>query len=265
MRRFFKGILVGIGGISPGLSGSVMLVIFGLYQKTIEAIATMFQNLKKNILFLTPLFLGFGVGILLFSKVVDFLLSNFEMYTRFTFLGLVIGTISFFYKEVKKNGFDKKYYFLIVIFFTLGIILFDINSDLFPTITNPNFFQSIMLGFAVACSTIIPGVDSAVILSAFGLYELYVESISSLNFTILIPACFGLIIGILLISNIINGLIKRYYTITFSIIFGLFLSIIPSVLNESCKLSFNYQSLIAIVFLILGFILSHFFGKLKNN
>ena len=100
MKNFLKGIIVGIGGIAPGLSGSVLLVIFGLYQKTIDAIGTLFKNFKKNILFLVPLFLGFGVGILLFSKVIDFFLSNFEMQTRFTFLGLVIGTIPLFYNEV---------------------------------------------------------------------------------------------------------------------------------------------------------------------
>ena len=116
MKNFFKGIIVGIGGIAPGLSGSVLLVIFGLYQKTINAIGTLFKNFKKNIMFLVPLFLGFGVGVLLFSKVVDFLLNTFEMQTRFAFLGLVIGTIPLFYKEVKKEGFSKKYYILIVIF-----------------------------------------------------------------------------------------------------------------------------------------------------
>ena len=36
MKNFFKGIVVGLGGVAPGLSGSVLMVIFGLYQKTIE-------------------------------------------------------------------------------------------------------------------------------------------------------------------------------------------------------------------------------------
>ena len=52
MITFLKGLIVGIGGIAPGLSGSVLLVIFGLYQKTINAIATLFKDFKKNILFL---------------------------------------------------------------------------------------------------------------------------------------------------------------------------------------------------------------------
>ena len=85
MINFLKGIIVGIGGIAPGLSGSVFLVILGLYQKTISAIGTLFKDFKKNVIFLLPLILGFGVGIILFSKVVDFLLANYEMYTRFAF------------------------------------------------------------------------------------------------------------------------------------------------------------------------------------
>ena len=142
MINFLKGIIVGIGGIAPGLSGSVLLVIFGLYQRTVNAIGTLFKDLKKNLMFLVPLFLGFGVGILLFSKIVDYLLNNYEMYTRFAFLGLVLGTIPLFYKEVKKEGFKNKYYILVIIAAAFGFTLFYLNKNLFPAITNPNLFQS---------------------------------------------------------------------------------------------------------------------------
>ena len=265
MLNFLKGILVGMGGIAPGLSGSVLLVILGLYQKTITAIGTIFKNFKKNIAFLFPLFLGFGVGVLLFSKIVDFLLGNYEMYTRYAFLGLVLGTIPLFYKEVKKEGFSKKYYIYIIIAAILGFSLFFFNKNLFPTITNPNLFQSVLLGVAVAGSSIVPGVDSAVILSSLGLYELYVGSLADFNLSILIPAGFGLVIGALVISFIINKLIKKYYTATFSIIFGLFLSIIPNVLNSSCTLGLNANSVISIIIMIISFGISYFLGNVKEN
>ena len=265
MKNFLKGIIVGIGGIAPGLSGSVLLVIFGLYQKTIDAIGTLFKNFKKNILFLVPLFLGFGVGILLFSKVLDFFLSNFEMQTRFTFLGLVIGTIPLFYKEVKKEGFSNKYYAIIIISAILGIYLFTVNKGSFPQIENPNLLQSILLGVAVAASSIIPGVDSAVILSTLGLYELYVTSLANFNLGILIPAGIGLVFGALIISFIISKLIKNYYTITFSIIFGLFISIIPNVLNENCILMLNAKSFISILLMIIGFGVSYYLGDIEEN
>lgn len=265
MKNFLKGIIVGMGGIAPGLSGSVLLVIFGLYQKTITAIGTLFKDFKKNLMFLVPLFLGFGVGVLLFSKIVDFLLANFEMYTRFAFLGLVLGTIPLFYKEVKKEGFQKKYYLYILVAAIAGFSLFFFNGNLFPTITDPNLVQSVFLGVAVAGSSIVPGVDSAVILSSLGLYELYVSSIANLNFSVLIPAGIGLVVGVLVISFIMNLLIKRFYTATFSIIFGLFLSIIPNVLNESCVIGLNAATVISFVIAICGFLLSYFLGDIKGN
>lgn len=265
MKTLLKGIIVGIGGIAPGLSGSVLLVIFGLYQKTLNAISTLFKNFKKNIAFLIPLIIGFGIGVLIFSKVVDFFLNNFEMQTRFTFLGLVLGTIPLFFKEVKKNGFSKKYYIFIVAAACVGIALFSLNSGAFPQIKNPNFLQAILLGVAVAASSIVPGVDSAVILSTFGLYELYVSSLANLNFRVLIPAGFGLLIGAFLISFIMNILVKNFYTATFSIIFGLFISIIPSVLNERCTLAWNTESIISILFFILGFIISFYLSDVQKN
>ena len=265
MYTFLKGIIVGIGGIAPGLSGSVLLVILGLYQKAITAIATLFKNFKKNVAFLFPLFLGFGVGVLIFSKIVDFLLGNYEMYTRFAFLGLVVGTIPLFYREVKKEGFHKKYYIVILLSAAAGFALFFFNKDLFPPIIEPNLFQSVILGVAVAGSSIVPGIDSAVILSSLGLYELYVSSLADFNLSILIPAAFGLAIGALVISFLMNTLIKRFYTATFSIIFGLFLSIIPNVLNESCSLGWNFQSVLSILLMLLGFGVSFFLGEPKEN
>ena len=164
MFNFFKGIVVGIGGIAPGLSGSVLLVILGLYQKTVNAIGTLFKDLKKNLLFLIPLFAGFGIGVILFSKIVNYLLANHEVYTRFAFLGLVVGTIPLFYREVKKEGFNNKYYIFIVTSAIIGMVLFSFNKGLFPEIKKPNLFQSMLLGIAVAGSSIVPGVDIGVIL-----------------------------------------------------------------------------------------------------
>ena len=48
MKNYLKGIIIGIGGIAPGLSGSVLLVIFGLYQRTINAIGTVFRDFKTT-------------------------------------------------------------------------------------------------------------------------------------------------------------------------------------------------------------------------
>ena len=208
--NFFKGIVVGLGAVAPGLSGSILLVIFGLYRKTIEAISTLFKNFKKNMLFLIPL--GFGIlgGIFLFSKLVDWLLINFEMQTRFTFLGLIIGSVPLFWREVRHNGYNWKYYIAVVSALAVGVFIFGFNRNFFPPITDPNIFQSVLLGIVVAASYIVPGIDSAAILSALGMYDLWVSSLANINFKVLIPAAVGLAIGVLLISFIINKLISMY-------------------------------------------------------
>lgn len=265
IKIFLKGTVAGIGGVAPGLSGSVLLVILGLYEKTVNAIGTLFLNFKKNVLFLIPLILGLGVGVLAFSKAVDFFLTRFEFYTRYAFLGLVIGTVPLFHREVKKNGFRKRYYFVIAAAAAAGLCLFGFNKNLFPVITEPTWWQSMLLGVAVAGSSIVPGVDSAVILSALGLYELYVSALANFDLQILIPAALGVAVGALAISTVMNLLLKNAYTATFSVIFGMFLSIIPNMLNEKCAITNVGQGIAAVVLTILGFCVSYYFGDIQKN
>ena len=78
MKNFLKGIIVGVGGVSPGLSGSVLLIIFGLYQKTLEALGSFFKNVRKNTRFLLPLILGMFTGVLLFSKMINFFMNQYH-------------------------------------------------------------------------------------------------------------------------------------------------------------------------------------------
>ena len=266
LKNFFKGLIAGIGGIAPGLSGSVLLVILGLYEQTVHAIGTLFRNFKQNVKFLLPLVAGLAVGVLLFSKVVDFLLETFEYQTRYAFLGLIVGTIPLFYRQVRKNGFSKRYYFVILAATAVGFFLFGFNRHLFPTVTEPNLLQSILLGVAVAGSSIVPGVDSAAIMSAFGLYELYVSSLANFDLRILIPAAGGLAVGALVISMVMNLLIRKAYTGTFSVIFGMFLAIIPTVvMEENCTITSLPMGLIAIGCALLGMITSLYFGDIKGN
>lgn len=265
MTNFFKGIIVGLGGVAPGLSGSVLLIIFGLYQACLDALGTLFRDFKKKIRFLLPLAAGMGVGVLLFSKVLDFFLSNYEVPTRFCFLGLILGTVPLFYSEVKKNGFSKKYYLVILLAAAFGTWMFTLNGDSFPQLHSLNLLQCVFLGFAVAATAIVPGVDPAVFLSSLGMYEVYVRSLANLDLRVLAPMAIGLAIGAVLISLGMGFLFRRFYTATYSIIFGVFLSMIPNMLNENCTLHPNMTAVISITLLIIGFLISYFMGKLEDK
>ena len=153
MQRFLKGIIVGLGGVAPGLSGSVLLIIFGLYRKTLETLGSLFREFRKNLQFLLPLVSGMVLGVLLFSKAIDFFLTSYEMSTRFCFLGLILGTLPMVWKEVKKEGFSRKYIACILVAAGLGIWFFTANPDAFPQVTDPTLLQCVLLGVAVATET----------------------------------------------------------------------------------------------------------------
>lgn len=265
MERFFKGIIVGLGGVAPGLSGSVLLIIFGLYQKTLEALGTLAVNFRKNIRFLLPLVCGMFLGVLLFSKLINFCLGKYEMPTRFCFLGLIIGTVPMVWQEVRKEGFSKKYGVLVFLAAVLGTWMFTVNAGAFPQVVSPTLIQKILLGVAVAATAIIPGVDPAVFLSSLGFYEMYVRALADFDTTILLPMVLGLALGAVGISYFMSLLFKRFYTASYSIIFGIFLSMIPNMLSESCVLGMNGASVVSLILLVLGFLVSWYLGDIRKH
>lgn len=265
MERFLKGIIVGLGGVAPGLSGSVLLIIFGLYQKTLDALGSLLTNFRKNVRFLLPLVAGMFLGVLLFSKLIDFFLNAYEMPTRFCFLGLIMGTLPMVWQEVRKEGFSRKYYLVIALAAVIGTWFFTVNPNAFPQVTDPTLLQKLLLGVAVATTAIVPGVDPAVFLSTLGFYEMYVAALANVDLTILIPMVGGLAIGAVAISFTMSLLFRRFYTASFSVIFGIFLSMIPNMLTESCVLGLNAASAVSVAVLILGFLISWYLGDLPRH
>ena len=265
MGRFLKGIIVGIGGVAPGLSGSVLLIIFGLYRKTLDALGSLFTDFRKKLRFLLPLVAGMILGVLLFSRFIDFCITNFEMPTRFCFLGLILGTLPMVWKEVRKEGFSPGYYVLVLASAGLGLWFFSRNADAFPQITDPSLLQSILLGVAVAATAIIPGVDPAVFLSTLGFYEMYVHALANLRFSVLVPMVLGLALGAVGISAVMSYLFRRFYTGTYCVIFGVFLTMIPNMLSPNCRLGPDIASVVSVLLMLAGALFSYWLGDLNEN
>lgn len=269
IKLFLKGIIVGIGGIAPGLSGSVLMVILGLYTKVINTIATLFKDFRKNFSYLLPIGLGILLGIVIFSRIINYSMVHYEIQTRLVFLGLLVGTIPLFYKEVKKNGnLNKNDYLIMIMTFILGMYFITFSNSIASS-SNLNIFQAFILGFIGISATIIPGIDGASILSALGLYNNWLDltSLKNIDLMIYIPAGCGIIVGGFILSVLINNMIKKNYTATFSVLFGLFLSIIPSILKTTdgsfISLSNNTATYIGLVLFIIAMIFSYLFSRIK--
>ena len=73
--------------VVPGISGSFILLLLGVYSAIISAISSL------NILVLIPFGIGVVIGILVSSKIIDFLLEHFYGYTYFSIIGFVLGSL----------------------------------------------------------------------------------------------------------------------------------------------------------------------------
>ena len=105
MKLIIYGIIIGIGKIIPGVSGSLLAVSLGIYEKSIHSITHFFDNKKENTIFIFKLGLGIIIGIVLLSKVILYLLNNYYFYSMLLFIGLIISTTI---KQLKEVIINKK-------------------------------------------------------------------------------------------------------------------------------------------------------------
>ena len=253
MNNFFKGLLAGIGNITPGISGSLMLIIFNLYEECLNKISNIFKDFKNSFIFLFPIGLGILTGTYLFSNIIYFFINIYPMGTSIVFFGFLIGTIPSLFKNALKNGFNEKYLIGFFICFSIGLFLLFINKN-FSINFNINFCSLLLVGFLLCLSTIIPGISSTLILSLIGFYNIYLHSINTLNIYILIPIVIGYIVSFYFISKLMSFLFKNYYGYIYFCILGFFISTISSILKIS--FCFNLELIISVFISILAFFIT---------
>lgn len=265
MINFFKGVIGGIGNIIPGLSGSALLIIFGIYQSCLDAITEIvrFKNLKKNILFLLPIAFGIAIGTVLFAKIIRFFLNQWPMPTSYAFLGFIIGTLPLLFKEANKEGFNIKYLIPLVITAGIGIFLMLLKNAEVLQMTNISLGQGIILGAVLASSSIIPGISSTVLLSIIGMYDVYLKAIDQIDVVLLFPIGIGFVAGVIFFAFVISFLLKKHYGYTYYFITGFVISTIPAVLRGS--LGINWMSLISIIIAICSFLLTYSVGIKRSK
>lgn len=83
----FAGIIIAVALILPGISTSFLLLTFGLYDKTIDAIKTIDLN------YLIPIVIGTMLGVIFTTKLLENFLNKQPSKTYLLILGFVIGSI----------------------------------------------------------------------------------------------------------------------------------------------------------------------------
>ncbi|MFC2947800.1 DUF368 domain-containing protein [Virgibacillus sediminis] len=84
---FFSGFIASSAMILPGISGSLILLIIGVYATVMSAIS----NLQLDLI--AVIGLGIVLGIIVMSKVIHFCLKNYYTGTFAVVIGLVLGSV----------------------------------------------------------------------------------------------------------------------------------------------------------------------------
>jgi len=236
-KTFLNGAIMALTDMVPGISGSSIALVLGIYQKLLTSIKNIeiksilkFDFKSFDFAFLIPLITGMIFSFLVFSKLFSFFLSHESLRAIFLsfFLGAIFSCIYFLFKEIK---IDVNNLVLILIG---SIISFSLSYFSIKEISlSFNFeIKLIISGFIAIFAMLLPGISGSLILVMLGVYPIVINALSNISnfesFKILIFLAIGIFLGLLVFPKIILFFLKKYYFLVLSFLIGLMIGSIYS-------------------------------------
>lgn len=272
----WKGAVLGLSFILPGISGGVLAVVMGVYDKLIEAVSHFYESwdkFKKYFVFL--LFLGIGavLSILLLTNAIEIALNKIPIITILLFVGLISGGVPTLLNKVKGNINVKNIVFMFCGMALLLVMAFTTANGTNQVINTTPVSMIKMFGIGILSSAtiVVPGVSGSFLLMVMGYYEPILKIVNELtqfsnltnNIIVMIPLGIGLVIGVVLISKIIDKCLQKYNTETYSVIIGFVIASIVEVFVSVFSYEFVLiQFIIGLVLMFIGaLVVRRFFEK----
>lgn len=284
--KILKGILVGLGGILPGVSGGMIAASFNVYEELVGALDDFTKKPIKAVINIWEYLVGIVVGVLLGIILITTIFDKFPIPITLLFIGLILGGIPEIKNKLKFKELNYKHYLTMGIMVALMIGLLFLKE---VTVANLGFFQYILAGFLIAVSLIVPGLSGTMILLALGIYiniikdtiKLFINSIFTFDISSalslsppIILIGLAAVITLIGLAKPINYLLKNksnYFNIAvlgilvvspFNIIWSLYRDVIYGA-------SFNNIGALTIIasliLFIIGLVLALYLAKLANK
>lgn len=263
-----KGFFIGIAKIIPGVSGAMLAISMGIYEKAMKAISYFFDDAITNFKFLFSLGIGAILAVILTSNIILYFLTNYYLPTILLFIGLICGGIPMLFKKIDIKKLKKIDYFIFLFSFLFVFFLSSIGSqNIFVNLDHSvvRFFLYFLIGFIDCVTMIIPGISGTAVMMLLGCYDLLLNLLGSLgsfsqiveNITLLIPFISGIIITIILLSRLMTYLFEYKQSKAYCGIIGFSLSSIVILLKNIFNNTYTTsQIFVSILLFILGFYIS---------
>lgn len=266
IKAFVLGIFIGLAIIVPGISGSTVAIMFGLYAALLYAIGNILGDFKKCFVFLVPIGIGAVLGFAAGFLLVQVLLEKYMFVVICFFVGLMIGASPTLIKEIKGERANAKRIILMVIGvlipIAIAVISIAINPPAIESASDTStsaafksfppylFVLYVPLGILIAATQLIPGLSATAIMMAFGQFKPIMDSmhldyiLENPLFIVLIGCLFvGALVGLIIISKIFSKLIEKHKGTTFFFVIGLSFGSIASMFfnPDTAQIYFNWS------------------------
>lgn len=250
-----KGFIIGIGKIIPGVSGSMLAMSLGVYEKGIKILSNLVKEVRKNFKFIFFLGMGVVLAILFFSNIIATLLEHYFFFTMLLFVGLIVGTMPTIINKIKDQKINKKniLFFFLSAFFVLFLTFMKNNATDFEIQKNEG--GSMLIGFIDAATMIIPGISGTAILMILGCYHVYLDLCTTFydNLYYLLFFGIGFLFGLVLVARTMKYLLEKHEQTAYCSIIGFsFSSIAILFLNTLSTKPNVLELIIGVLLCIIG-------------
>ena len=261
--RLVKGILIGIGFITPGLSGGVIAVVLGVYEQLMKFLANIRVAFLKNFVYFIPIGIGGIIGVIAFSAAVDWAYKHYQAQFIWLCIGFIVGTLPSLIKTAGKEG---RLVYHWVIMAALAIATYFLMSWLEggKSITlAQNFWSWVLSGALIGIGVVVPGMSPSNFLIYLGLYQPMAAGIKDLNFGVILPLMLGGLLALVLLVKLVAWLFNRHYAVMYHIILGIVLGSTLAIIPRGVS---GIETIIACaVLFLLGAAASYGLSKLDEK
>lgn len=196
--------------------------------------------------FLFTLFCGVFIAILIGSRLIGFLFEGYYIYIMAFFVGLILSSCIIIFDNIKTHNLLN--YFIAFFGFCIGLTFVFLS----PTEANLNEIILFGGGFFAVSAMFLPGISGSFILLVMGIYEKLIDLVQNIfeNAYYLSFFILGALVGVAVISKIVNYLFKKDKSKTLYFLLGLVLGSLGVPLLRSYE-AFKIQEINPIMTLLL--------------
>jgi len=266
-KNLYRGIVMGISDLVPGVSGGTIAVLLGIYDRFIGGINGIFsREWKRHVAFLLPLAIGMGFALFSFSRLMDWLLATYHRPTFYFFIGLIIGVLPFLLHTSRARTSFRWQHFGLLIVAAVAINLIPITVSNSTLIVERSLFIYMLFffsGMLASAAMVLPGISGSFVLLVIGMYHTIIRALSNLEIFVIITVGIGIASGMLLMSKLIHYFLQHYRTSTFAVIIGLVCGSVFIIFRQAGWVQSVNELFICIVTFLAGICIAYLLGKVE--